>query len=477
VSVTVEAQGQSAELLDALARAGDGRRLLIRGGTIVSMDPAIGDLATGDLLIEGNHIEAVAPDLSEAAGDGQALVMDATGMIAIPGLQDTHRHSWQTQMRRLLPDANLGEYIELLHLRLGPAYRPEDMYIGNRLAAVAALDAGITCVLDLSHNRRTRAHADEAIRAWADSGIRTVFAPTRPIAGDWDGLWREDLVRLRESVFASDDQLMRLRVGVNARAVPDLVVGDLALSADTAALARGLGVGITADAVFGKFASDHLEELTAEGVLGPDVTFIHCTGISEAAWQGVAESGARVALAVTSDAQLGCEDGLPPIQRALDLGITPAMSIDVEPCLSTDMFTQMQVALNIQRLFSAQRHHHGDAHAPAPISVRDVLTFATSAGATANGVDDVSGTLTPGKQADVVLINAEAPNNIPLNNAIGTVVLGADSRNVEVVLVAGRPRKWAGALVDCDLAELTRQATESRDYLLRTVGYELDVTA
>jgi cytosine/adenosine deaminase-related metal-dependent hydrolase len=446
--------------------AADGKgRVLIRGAAIVSMDPSIGDLARGDILIDGDKIEAVGEDLS-AADNGEALILEAEGSIAIPGLQDAHRHSWQTQMRRSLPDGTLLEYVEMMHGGIGPSYRPRDMYMGTRLAALTALDQGITTVLDISHNRRTREHMTEALRAWQDTGIRSVFVPTQPMLGEWDGQWREDMRWLREGELAADDALVTLRLGCNAGVHPEIVVGDLKLSRDTAAFARDLEIGVSCDAVFGTLAADHLLELARQGgVLGPDVTLIHCQSIGTEAWRAIAEAGCRVVLASTSDAQLRCEEGVPPIQDALDVGITPALSVDVECCLSSDLFTQMQVTLNLQRMHTAQREHRGEADVPEPITARQALECATVAGAAANGVGRVTGSLTPGKQADIVLIGAEDLNNMPLNDAVATVVLGADTSNVDKVFVAGRPRKW-GAVLGVDLPALRQEVKASRDFLL-----------
>jgi cytosine/adenosine deaminase-related metal-dependent hydrolase len=450
------------------------RRVLIRGAAVVSMDDAIGDLPRGDVLIEGTRIAAVGPDLGTAAADGQALVIAAEGAIAIPGLQDTHRHSWQTQLRRMFCDGALADYIGVVHGEMGPVFRPRDIYLGTRLAALTALQSGITSVLDFSHNRRTTEHGDAAVGAWAESGVRATIVPVRPLFGAWDHRWEEDLRSLRDGAFASDDQLLRLRVGAYARSVPALVTGEIELTAATAQLARELGLGVTVDAVFGAGASDHLIALAAEGVLSPAMTFIHCQSIADAAWDGLAEAGCRVALAATSDAQLGCEDSLPPIQQALDRGIAPGLSIDVECCLSSDIYTQMRFVLSVQRMLAHQRHHHGDAAAPAPLPVREALRYATIAGAEANGVADISGSLTPGKAADVVLIRGDDIDNLPLSDAVATVVLGTDAGNVETVLVDGVPRKWDRRLVDVDVPALRREVEASRDWLLQQVGRSID---
>jgi cytosine/adenosine deaminase-related metal-dependent hydrolase len=453
----------------------DNARVLVRGATVLSMDDGVGDFARGDILVQGSTIEAVGADLADAASDGQELVVDASRHIAIPGLQDGHRHCWQSQFRRLIPDVDLMAYIELMHLRLGPEYEAEDMYVGTLLAALAALDAGVTTVLDVSHNTRSPEHADAVIRAWKDSGARAVVAPIGPASpATWGASWRDDLARVRAEHCPSDDALVTMRLGAYTRIGP-IVTDDLALTRDAVDLADELGIGVTVDAVFGEVASAHLVEMHEAGVLRPGITYIHCQSLTDAAWSAIADSGGSVVLASTSDAQLRCEDSVPPIQDALDRGLRPALSVDVECCLTSDLFTQMQVTLNAQRMLSGRARHEGHDHVPPALSLRDVLELATVAGARANGVERHTGSLTPGKQADVVLIRNDDVNNMPFNNAVGTVVLGADARNVDAVLVGGRPRKWDGRLVGVDVEAVGRMAVASRDRLLERIGYELDV--
>jgi len=373
-----------------------------------------------------------------------------------------------------LPDAELGEYMELLHVRLAPAYGLDDIYLGCHLAALGALDSGVTCVLDFAHNVRSYEHAETMIRAWEDSGARAVVASCLPLVGERDERWRESLTRLQEERL-DPAGLVGLRMGVGARVVPGME-GEIVLSADGIRFARELGIGITVDAVFGSGASDHIAEIAAEGAMGPDLTWIHCTNLEDRSWEAIAESGSKVVLAVTSDQQLACEDGVPPIQKAIDFGIEPALSVDVECCLSTDMFTQMRATLSTQRMLAAQQRFVSEAATPL-LPIRSVLAQATVAGAKANGVWDRCGSLTPGKRADLLVVDAGAINNLPLNNAIGTVVLGADPRNVEAVLVDGVPRKWAGELVGVDVAALRRRAMASRTELLEKVGFDLDLVA
>lgn len=471
----LQRKASDAETLDRLTQANedDGRRVLVRGGTILSMDPDVGDLVRGDVLIQGKKIEAVAEDIGEAAGDGQAIVVDADGMIVIPGFHDTHRHCWQGQFRRLLPGADLDEYIQAMHYTFAPHYRPEDVYAATVISALGAIDTGVTCLLDFFHNTRSSAHSDASIQAFNDTGIRAVHASGPPLVGDWEKQWPQDLVRLREQYFASDDQLVTLRLAVFA--LLDLGGPSVALTPENLEFARDLGLEISADAAFGPSASENVEALGKAGLLGPDITLIHGTDMTDAAWKMVADAGVAVSLCPTSDPQIGCFGSVPPVQKALDYGVRPGLSVDVECCLSTDMFVQMQAIYTIQRMAVFNRRFLQDADAPEPISARHVLEMATVDGARINGLAHKVGTLTPGKEADIVLIGAEDVNTMPLNNAVGTVVLGADTRNVDSVFIAGQAKKWRGMLVEQDLAAVRRLVYESRDYLLAESDYPLDV--
>jgi cytosine/adenosine deaminase-related metal-dependent hydrolase len=468
------------------ANADRKRRILFEGGTVISMDPQVGDFVQADVLVEGTKIVAVGPNLKAAGRDGQAIVVDATGTIVMPGLVDGHRHCWQNQFRRLIPNVDGNDaYIAVTHQWLALHYRPEDIYAGNLITALGCIDAGITCLLDFSHNSRSAAHSDAAIRALIEAGIRGVHASAPPNAGGWDEQWPQDLVRLKREYFSSAEQLLTLRIGLYGS--PDLL-GDLFMTPERLAFARDLGIAVSVDGVIGHdpslterpgrpLTSANLEQLGGAGLLGPDVTLIHCLDLSDAAWRTIAESGTKVCLAATSDAQLGLAEAIPPIQKALDYEIRPALSIDVEVSLTTDMFSQMRAVLQTQRMLAFNRRYQGDKDYPRPLTVRDVLEFATVQGASANGLSNTVGSLTPGKEADLVLIGAEDVNTMPLNNAVGTIVSGADSRNVEAVFIAGMVRKWRGELVGQDLSRIRRLVHESRDHILNKSGYPFDILA
>ena len=444
------------------------RRILLTGGAVVSMDPEIGDLETGDVLIEGSKIIAVGKDLrAQGAADG-AIVIDTSSAVVCPGFVDTHRHAWETQLRRMMPDVNdLGEYVMSTLSGIAPLYEPDDIYTGTKLAALTALDSGVTCMLDFSHNSRTGEHSDAAIEALAATRIRGVHASMGPHFGPWERQWPADLKRLREQYFSSDDQLLTLRMA--ALATDEVAGPDLAYGPELARVAHELNLGVSIDAVFGAASSQAIMGWQRTGILDDRMTLIHCTGLSEDAWTALGAAGVTISLAPSSDAQIGLESAIPAVDESLRAGIRPGLSVDVEVALASDMFTQMRTLLSIQRMLAVNSVYE-TAATPNRITTRDVLDFATLQGARSNGLDSVTGSLTPGKQADLLIIAANDVNNMPLNDAIGTIVLGADSHNVEAVFVAGQAVKWDRSLVGVDATALSKEVTASRDRILAARG-------
>ena len=324
--------------------AAPNQRILLKGGTIVSMDPNVGDFVKGDVLIEGKKIVSVAA----AAPAAQAQVIDASNTIIIPGFVDAHRHSWEGQLRRIIPDGAIGAYMATTHQGFARYYRPHDIYVGNLITALGCIDAGITCLIDNSHNSRSAAHSDAAVQALIDSGIRGVHASGAPQTGDWDRQWPQDLARLQKQFFTSDDQLVTLRMFAG-------------MNRENWALARRLGIRITTESTG---AGPDFEQFWNDKLLGPDNTFNHCNGWPDLVWQRVRDSGATVNVCPRSDPQYALGEGIPAFQKALDHRLRPGFSIDNETSYGTDMFTEMRVAFNIQRAMATYRRSTGDANAP-----------------------------------------------------------------------------------------------------------------
>ena len=435
-------------------------RLLIKGGTIISMDPKVGDLVQGDVLVEGKKIAAISPNIDPAG----AQVIDARDTIIVPGFVDCHRHSWEAQLRRINPNSpTLADYMNATHLSFAKAYRPQDHYVGNYLTAVGCIDAGITCVIDNSHNSRSAAHSDAAVEGLIDSGVRAVHASGPPQAGDWDHQWPQDLERLQKKYFSSTDQLVTLRMFSG-------------VSRDNWAVARRLGLRITTE-FQGPQAAALLDPLAANKLVGPDNTFNHCGALPAKTWQIFVDSGANINVCPRSDAQYALGEGVCALQQAWDHGIKPGLSVDNEASYSSDMFMEMRVALYLQRAVAQNRRFSGDQSPPKPLMIRDVLFCATMGGAHCAGLDDKVGSLAPGKEADVIMIRADDVNLYPSNNAVGTVVQAADRGNIDTVVIGGRVRKYRSKVAGLDMKRLKAMAEESRGHLFAAVGYRPDVFA
>jgi 5-methylthioadenosine/S-adenosylhomocysteine deaminase len=454
------AQAETLRRLEVASGVNQKRRILLKGGTIISMDAKVGNIVQGDLLIEGKKIVAIGGDLDAK----DAMTIDAHDTIILPGFVDCHRHSWEAPLRRINPNSpTIADYSNATHLSFAKAYRPQDHYVANYLTAIGCIDAGITCVIDNSHNSRSAEHSDAAVEGLIDAGVRAVHACGAPSAGEWAHQWPQDFERLQKKYFSSTDQLVTLRMfsGPNR---------------DNWALARKLSLRITTEFT-GAQAAGLLEALAANGLVGTDNTFNHCGALPEKAWQIFVDTGANINVCPRSDAQYALGEGICALQHAWDHGIKPGFSIDNETSYGGDMFTEMRVALNLQRALAHNRRFAGDQNPPKPLMVRDILYCATTGGAHCAGLDDKIGTLAPGKEADLVMISADDINLFPSNNAIGTVVQAADRGNVDTVIIGGRVRKIRGKVVGLNARRLKAMVEESRAHLFGAVGYRPDIFA
>ena len=315
---------------------------LIKNGIVLSLDPQIGDVNGCDVLIDRDRIVAVGQGL-EADG---AEVIDASGMVVMPGFVDSHRHIWEGLLRNLGADVPLegrsGYISHVLH-KLAPTFRPEDAYLGNLISALGAIDAGITTLLDWSHIQGSPEHTDAVIQALEDSGMRAVFAYGFPWWGKWEERQPSWFMRAATEHFASQDQMLTL-----ALAAPGPEFTDFEVTRDHWKLAREAGARITTHVGVGSYGLDaKFEQFGRSGVLGPDTTYIHCTTLNDTEIQMIVDTGGTVSLAAPVEMMMG--HGMPPIQKFLDRGLKPSLSVDVETNVPSDMFNQMRSVLALQR--------------------------------------------------------------------------------------------------------------------------------
>ena len=435
-----------------LTRLAAQRRILIKGGVVLSLDRQVGDFAQADVLIEDGMIREVRPNIA-MTGEAAAVV-DATNRIVMPGFIDTHHHFYQGILRNILSNGLLNpDYNRDISNTLTTPYTPSDVYAGTLISALGMIDMGTTSAVDTSQVNHTPEHSDAGIRALQESGLRVVYAYSR---GTGDGAqYPQDIIRLRQTYFTSDDQLLTLALGVG-------------LDRRLFAIAREIGVRTVSHGVNNN-TERTLIELGRAGLMKPGDQYIHCTHLSDEAWRLIKDTGGQVSLAVPIEMAMG--HGMPPIQEALDHGIRPSLSSDVDVTMAQDPFTVMRAAFTLQRLNVLQRARRGEQNLPALLTTRDVLEFATIEGSRCTKLEDKVGTLTPGKEADIVMLAADRINVWPLNNVPGAVVNLMNPMNVDTVFIAGKVKKWRGSLVGVDLPRVLRLAQEARDGVVRRAGF------
>ena len=444
---------QPAQASSDLNRVRSSSRILIRGAVVISMDRDIGDFANADVLIEGGKIREVRPGI--AADPASTAVVDGRDRIVIPGFVDTHHHFYQGILRNILPDGLVRpDYMRDVNDRLTAVYVPNDVYAGTLVTALGMIDMGTTCAVDTSQVSHTPEHNDAGIRALQESGLRVVYGYS------WGAgpatQYPRDIGRLQRTYFSSRDQLLTL--ALSGSLVPQQFEA-----------ARAAGVPMVSHGVSNR-TEKALGELARAGLLRAGDEFIHCTQLSPEAWKTIKDSGGVVSLSPPIEMMMG--HGMPGTQDALDHGIRPSLSSDVDVTFAQDPFTVMRSTLALQRLLVQQRAQREEKGLPALLTARDVLEFATIEGARAAGLADRIGSLKPGKDADIVVLDAGRLNVWPLNNAAGCVVNLMNPMNVETVFIAGKVKKWQGALTGVDEERVRRLAASARDDVIGRAKFE-----
>ncbi len=490
-----------------------GRRYVLRGGSVMSMDPQVGNFAQGDVLIEGNKILDVGPNLN----GGGAAVIDVSGRIVMPGFIDTHHHQFETVLRSFLADGVLindgsnspsgsTTYYEYILLKFAPVYRPQDVYINELFAGLSQLDDGVTTVHDVSQIHHTPKHSDAAIQALIDTGRRAAFGY---FEGAGEGVvvntpgyaYPQDATRIINKWFGGKNVNLSSNGLVHMIMGGEVYLGDASTEASWT-IGRQLGLQIAAH-ILSPFGITPILDALAQGQGGSnhdigikgDNLFIHMTGQSDMGWKAVQKAGAQVSIAFPIE--MNMRHGIPPIIKMQQLAMAagtpfePSLSVDVECTMTADFFTQMRVAMNLQRMVAnqlileqntatkietANDSFYPPNQWPTPttqpplLTTRDVLRYATMNGAKALRLDNKVGSLTKGKEADIIILDATAINVATLNQVPGAVVSLMDRTNVESVIVAGKVRKWKGQLLDVNLDKLRKQLEDSRDYVFKAAG-------
>ncbi|MEZ7126891.1 amidohydrolase family protein [Nonomuraea sp. AD125B] len=442
--------------------AGAGRPVLLRGGTVLPMEGVRTVLEDTDVLVTGDRIAEVGPGLS---APDDALVIDATGGIVLPGMIDTHRHMWQTALRGYGADWTLTQYFVWFYLEHGKLFRPQDVHAGNVLAAIEALDAGVTTVVDWSHGLRTVEHADAAVDALRSVPGRYVLAygNIQQPPAEWTAAPEfRDFVRRR----ITGDDLLGFQLAFD-------VLGDPAFPEKAAfEVARELGVPVSTHAgVWGATSDDGIKLMHEHGFMTPETIYVHAASLSADSYHRIAATGGSVSVSTESEQSAG--QGYPPTWALRAHGIPVSLSMDTSVWWSGDLFSAMRATLGADRSREhLEAHAKGETVTHAGLRADQVVEWATRGGARALGRDDL-GVVAPGKKADLVLVkNDRSPVSFPVLNPFGHVAFQAQRGDVHTVLVNGRVVKHEHELVGVDLAAARRQVEDTVAYLRAEMGEE-----
>jgi cytosine/adenosine deaminase-related metal-dependent hydrolase len=416
-------------------------RLLVRGGTVLTMGRA--NFPEADVLCDGGVIVEVGPGIRAR----DAEVLDASDAIVMPGFVDAHRHAWESLFR----NQGNGDH----RSGISALYEADDVYAATLASLLAALDGGITTLVDWCEVAITESRVEAALEAHADAGIRSVFVLGK--SGEPEE-WSASLKRLQARPPS------RLRSVAAGAADIDGASADFAVDSS---VAREHGLAIHAHAGAAGAQAGVIAELAAREVLRNDVTLIHCTSLGDSDLAAVASSGAKVA--ITPQSEMASGMGFPPLQKLIDRGIRPGLGVDSEAIASGDLFAQMRAAISLQHAVLFDQKLAGKAGVPRLMTTREVLRFATVDGARVSGLGAHVGSLEPGKAADLIVLRTDRPNIFPINDPIGAVVWGMDTSNIEWVVVDGKPMKRSGQLVG-KTAEARQLAIDARARVGQAAG-------
>lgn len=439
----------------ATATAGSVAEYLVTGGHVLTMDPELGDVVGGDVHVRDGVIVEVGTDL-EAPG---AERIDVRGHVVVPGFVDTHWHMWNSLWRGLSHDA-VGYFG--LH-RLAHAFTAEDHHVAVRHAATEAIDAGFTTVHDWANALRDRADTEAELAALAATGIRGHFGHGDGAPGQGHALTAEELAA--SVAWADEHGGGRLTVGAVVHHAPDFRA--------SVAAARELGL---------RTIAPHADFSPHVDLLGPDVVYTHGAGAPTQLFGLLGARGVGVALCPSTDPLIGA--GMPPLPEMLAGGIAfdrIAISVDVTAQSAADPFAAMRLLLGVNRIAQRPGMSFVDivvqdmAGGPDTTLMhpREALAIATINGARVLGLDDTTGSLTPGKRADLVTVRTDDLNMLPLHeeaDPAALLVLCGQPSNVDTVLVDGRVLKRGGRLVGVDVPELVRTTAAARTALLARAG-------
>ncbi len=434
-----------------------GQPVVFRNATVLTMDDAHTVLTGADVLVVGSLITAVGPGLDVPEGTAE---IDAAGGIVMPGMIDTHRHMWQTAMRGYGADWTLTQYFVYYYLAWGKIFRPEDVYAGNLLSAIEAIDAGVTTSVDWSHGLRTIDHAEAATDALEEVPGRFVLAYGNIFQGAWEWSATPEFRDFYTRRFAGQGDMLGFQLAFDLPGIegfPEKAAFEVA---------RDLGVSVTTHAGVWKVTGDAgISQMYEGGFMTPGTGYVHAATLSPDSYHKIAATGGYASVSTESECNAG--QGYSPTWKLRKYGIPVSLSMDTSVWWSGDLFSAMRATLNSDRAMEHYEAHNADSTVTHHVlRAEDVVEYGTRNGAKALGLDAVIGSVEAGKKADLVLIrNDNSPVSFPILQPYGHVVFQAGRGDVHTVLVNGKVVKYDHKLVGVALARARATIESTIEYL------------
>jgi len=385
-------------------------------------------------------------------------------------LVNAHMHTWQTGLRGLASNWTVLEYFKKMHAGLATLFQPSDIYIANLVGALNQINCGTTTLADWCHNNPTPAHTDAGIDGLVESGIRAVFFHGSPKPDPKPGqkpFWevphpRSEVERLLKTRFTSSESLVSLGLAILG---PHYSTYDVAV--DDFKLAREFGLIASMHCAGGAArVPDGWDRLAQEGLLGDNNNIVHGNDLTDAQLRFMLDQG--VSFSLTPETEMFQGHGFAITGRLRKMGHQPSLGVDLESCISGDMFTVARMAMATQRAFdnAESKQLHQKLPDTSTITAREALSWITIEGAKMLKMSDRIGSLTPGKQADVVMVRVDDLNMLPVHDPVATVVTQTSLSNIDTVLVAGTIQKRHGKLLFGALAERQTSLQQSGDRIV-----------
>src|SRR6202046_131945 len=441
-----------------------GRPIVFRGATVLTMNDAHAIEHDADVLVDRERIAGVGRGIPVP---DNAVEIYARGGILMPGMIDTHRHMWQTAMRGYGADWTLTQYFVWYYLNWGKIFRPQDIYAGNLLAAIEAIDAGVTTTVDWSHALQTVDHAEAAVDALTEVPGRFVLAYGNIQAGPWEWSAAPEFRDFVSRHFGAGNDMLGFQMAFD-------VTGDPAFPEKAAfEVARDLGVPVTTHAgVWGATNDDGIRLMHEHGFMTPSTIYVHAATLTRDSSHRIAATGGSVSVSTESEQSAG--QGYPPTWQLREHDIPVSLSMDTSVWWSGDLFSAMRTTLGADRSREhLEAHAKGETVTNSSLRADQVVEWATRGGAKALGRESTLGSLEVGKKADVVLLkNDFSPVSFPILYPYGHVAFQAQRGDVHTVIVDGKVVKSEGRLTGVDLAAVRREVDATVDHLRSVIGEE-----